>query len=107
MDQHWKSMMPSVHNQRTSSSEKSGGTHCQILHYLLHINYLRSGNTFVGAAGTFSNLGLSILLTFSASFCKTCQCQNKQRRAREDSAGEILNKFNEVGFQFRQGHARM
>ena len=48
MDQHWKSMMaPSVHNQRTSSSEKSGGMNCQILHYLLHINYLRLGNTHV------------------------------------------------------------
>ena len=25
MDQHWKSVMASVHNQRTSSSKKSGG----------------------------------------------------------------------------------
>ena len=31
MDQHWKSVMASVHNQRTSSSEKSGGMHRQIL----------------------------------------------------------------------------
>ena len=37
MDQHWKSVMASVHNQRTSSSEKSGGMHHQILHYSLHM----------------------------------------------------------------------
>ena len=37
MDQQWKSVMASVHNQRTSSSEKSGGMHHQILHYLLHM----------------------------------------------------------------------
>ena len=47
MDQHWKSVMASVHNQRTSSSEKSGGMHRQILHYLPHINYFRLGNTYV------------------------------------------------------------
>ena len=47
MDQHWKSVMASVHNQRTSSSEKSGGMNRQILHYLLHINYLRLGDTQV------------------------------------------------------------
>ena len=47
MDQHWKSVMASVHNQRTSSSEKSRGMHCHILQYLLHINYLRFGNTYV------------------------------------------------------------
>ena len=47
MDQLGKSVMSSVHNQRTSLSEKSGGMHRQILHYLLHINYLRFGNTYV------------------------------------------------------------
>ena len=47
MDQHLKSVKASVHNQRTSSSEKSGGMHRQILHKLLHINYLRLGNTYV------------------------------------------------------------
>ena len=36
MDQHWKSVIALVHNQRTSSSEKSGGMHHQILHYLAH-----------------------------------------------------------------------
>ena len=46
MDQYWKPVMASVHNQRTSSSEKSGGMHRQILHCLLHINYLRFGNTY-------------------------------------------------------------
>ena len=35
MDQHWKSVLASVSNQRTSSSEKSGGMHRQIFHYLL------------------------------------------------------------------------
>ena len=47
MDQHWKSVMASLHNQRTSSSEKSEGMHRQILHYLLHIHYLRFGNNNV------------------------------------------------------------
>ena len=40
MNQHRKSVMASVHNQRMFSSEKSGGMHCQIWYYLLHINYI-------------------------------------------------------------------
>ena len=58
--QHWKSVLASVYNQRTSSSEKSGGMHCQILHYLLHINYLRFGNTHIDIVKTLRS-GISRL----------------------------------------------
>ena len=44
MDQQCKPVMASVHNQRTSSLEKSGGTYCQSLHHLLHMNYLFLSN---------------------------------------------------------------
>ena len=56
MDQHWKSVMASVHNQRTSS-EKSGGMHRHILHYLPPGSYPLVGFlAYTRAAGACTEL---------------------------------------------------
>ena len=81
MNPHWKSVMASVHNQQTSLSERSGGMHRQILHYLLHISCLRFGNTYVDIDQTLRS-GISRLVAGTLGL-------SRQSRRRQDLTQQI------------------